>query len=143
MKIQKFNNFLNEKVEEYDFGFKTVIGSSTVDYNNPTEDIVDTSKEQYITAGDLNMEWEMDFDNRKYGINSMGVIVHKITGYYTLVTPAETGRDEEDEKEFLYTKDSKDWEAECDFAGEFKFGYGINPQNIEIDFKTKKIFVTF
>lgn len=143
MKIKTYNNyFLNEKIEEYDFGFKTVLDSKSVDYINE-DSVIDKSKEQYIDSGDLTIDWEMDFDNRKYGINSMGIIVHKVHGYYTLVTPSENGKDLEEEIEFSFdNKESKDWDTQCD-AGKFKFGHGLNPQNIEIDFKTKKIVLQF
>jgi len=142
MKIKTYNNFLNEKIDEYDFGFKTVIDSKSVDYVNE-DSVIDKAKEQYIEPGDLNIEWEMDFDNRKYGINSMGVIVHKVQGYYTIITPAEEGRDGEDETEFSFSKETKDWDTHCEFLGQFEFGDGINPQSIEIDFKSKKITIQF
>jgi hypothetical protein len=138
--IKKFNNFLNEKIEQYDFGFTSEVESRDVDFVNE-ESLLDKSKEQYIDAGKLTVVWEMDFDNRKSGINSISPIIHKIYGVYTIVTPAEEGSDDEDEKDFVYERDSKDWEAMCE--GELKFGYGIYPQSVEIDFKAKKINVIF
>jgi len=141
MGIKRYSDFVNvnEKVEQYDFEFHTVVVAKNIDFDNEP---VDNSKEQYIEKGDLTIHWIMDFDNRKYGINSMAPVIKKISGFYTLVTPQEQGRDIEDEVEILMDEKS-DWKFENDFQSEFKFGYSIVPGSIEIDFKDKTIKILY
>jgi hypothetical protein len=135
MKI--FSDYINEKIEEFDFGFTTLVEAKDVDFDSyPGE------KEQYVDSGDLKVEWEMDFDNRKFGINSMAPIIKSISGTYTVVTPADEGPDTEEEKEFSATKDS-DWEFVCELQSEVKFGHGIMPESITIDLKANKINIIF
>ena len=83
----------------------------------------------------------MDFDNRKFGINSMAPVINKIVGSFTLVTPTE-GPDEEEVKEFSALKDS-DWEFVCEFQKEYSFGNSISPESITVDFKENKITIVF
>lgn len=139
--IKKYQDyFLNEKVEQYDFGFTSEVEATNVDFVNE-QSVIDSSKEQYIDSGKFTVEWEMDFDNRRSGINSISPMIHKIYGIYTVVTPADEGRDDEQDVDFVYERDFKDWNASTE--GELKFGSGIYPQTIEIDFKNKKINITF
>jgi hypothetical protein len=140
MKIHRYKNFLAESAN--DFSFKSVINARDVDYNM-TDDMLDKAQEQYVDALDLNIDWEMDFDIRQSGLNSVGVVINKIYGNYTVVTPAEEGRDGEDEKELVIERNSKDWDVQTQYEGDFEFGNSFYPQSIEIDFKTKKVFVKF
>src|ERR1035437_6889318 len=136
MKI--FFDYINEKSDTYDFGFNTLVEAKNVDFDSyPTEG------EQYIDAGDLKVEWEMYFDNRKFGINSMAPVIRSITGNYTVVTPADEGQDGEEEKEFSYKSIQSDFQVECELQSEVKFGHGIMPESITIDFKANKITVIF
>lgn len=138
MGIKRYNDFVNEKVEQYNFEFNTIIVAKDVDLSIQ----LDQSKEQYIDTGDLTIHWEMDFDNRKYGINSIGPVVRKITGVYTLVTPQEQGKDIEDEIE-ISIDDKSDWKIENEFKREFTFGSSIVPGSIEIDYKNKTITILY
>ena len=136
MNIKRYNTFLNEQSAEYDFGFSSVIESKNVDYHNfPVEG------EQYIDSGDLIIDWEMDFDNRKNGINSMAPIIKHIKASYTLVTPTE-GKDKEEENSFEANKDS-DWDIVCEFKSDYQFGYSIMPESVTVDYKDQKILVQF
>lgn len=136
MKI--FKDYINEKSEEYDFGFNSLVEAKNVDF-----DAYPTEGEQYVDAGDLKVEWEMDFDNRKFGINSMAPVIRNIKGTYTVVTPAEEGPDGEEEKEFSYDSIQSDFQCVCELQSEIKFGHGIMPESITIDFKDNKITILF
>jgi hypothetical protein len=137
MKIKKYAEHVNEKVDSYDFEFTTKIDAKQVDIT-----IVNTTADQYVDAGDFSIHWEMDFDNRKSGINSMSPIIMDITGTYTVTTP---GEDEDDVKqeEFTYKSAQSDWQAVPEINNAIQFGYAIAPDNIEVDFKSKKITVIF
>ena len=135
--INKFKK-LNESIEQYDFGFTTLINSSDVSYYN--EDvIIDKSKEQYIETNNLNINWEMDFDNRKYGINSMAPVIKKISGYYTVITQNE---DDTDETETEFQPVLSEWTITTEI-GNFEFSHTIMPNSIEINFKEKTINIQF
>lgn len=134
MSIKKYNEYLNEKVEQYDFGFTTVIQSKDVDfYYFPSEE------DQTVTTGDLTLEWEMDFDNRKYGINSIAPVIKKITGHFMVI------KDEhEDEKEFnVDPNEEAGWDITCEIGNDFTFGSALVPRTLEADFKANKITVYF
>lgn len=129
-RIYSYKGFLNEGMN--DMSFKTVIDQRDVDISNaPVEG------EQYINAGDMTVEWELDIDARDYGIKSLGVAVRKVYGVYNLVTPTED-KDEEQEVEFA---SDKDWELNSEYESEFSMGSMFSPNAVEIDFKTKKITV--
>lgn len=140
MKIKRFSE-LNEKAEMYDFGFTSKMERRDVSYYGE-DTVVDKAREQYIDAGDLTIEWEMDFDNRKSGINSIAPLIHRVSGYYTVVTPSDD-KDGEEDVEFNIGKDDEKWEMSSVFTGSFEFGSSMYPKDIEIDFKTKKITVNF
>lgn len=139
MRIKLFGQHINEAVEQYDFGFTTIVESKKVELHAP----VDDSKDQYVNSGDLSIEWEMDFDNRKFGINSIAPIIKKITGTYVVVTPTDDD-DIEEEKEFLFDKENmKDWKVECEFNSEFKFGHPMIPDSIFVDAIHKEMSIGF
>lgn len=140
MRIKRFTE-LNEKAEIYDFGFTSEVQRRDVSYYGE-DAVVDKSKDQYIDANDLTIVWEMDFDNRKSGINSMAPVIHRVSGYYTVVTPADD-KDGENEVEFNILKDDGEWEMNGVLSSEFKFGGSMYPNDIEIDFKKKTITVNF
>jgi hypothetical protein len=136
MKIKRFETYsLNEKAEEYDFEFITQVDNNNTDFED-----VELNGEQYVTPGALTVNWFMDFDNRKFGINSMAPVVTKIVGTYSVVTPTD-GEDIEETVEFV--ADKKDWEFICELQTEFKFGDGISVASVGVDLKSKKISVQF
>ena len=146
-KIRSYSSFLNEKVEEYDFGFTTIIEGNSVSYYGE-DAVVDKSKDQYIgyikgKYGNYTIVWEMDFDNRTPGINSMSPIIHSVSGVYSLLTPKEEYPDLEEEIKFEVKNEDKEWEIKADLVSDFSFGYGFHPNDIEIDFKSKKITINF
>ena len=95
--------------------------------------------EQYVESGDLFIEWEMGFDNRKNGIISMFPIIKKITGYYNIITPT----NDEDLEEKVEVNFDKDYEFICELEKEYSFGTPIIPISLEIDLKSKKITIQF
>jgi len=140
MKIKRFTE-LNEKAEMYDFGFTSEVNRRDVSYYGE-DTVVDKSLQQYVDAGNLTIEWEMDFDNRKSGINSMAPVIHKIRGYYTVITPSDD-EDGEKEIEISISKDDSEWEMIGVLTRDFEFGSSMYPSDIEVDFKKKKITVNF
>lgn len=129
--IKKFNSFLNES-NTVD-NFKTKLGYRFTNlYNKPVEG------EQYVDPLDMTIEWKTNIYETKHGISSFNVEVVKVYGDYTITTPEE---DKDDVKEIEFTTD-KDWEFESEINN-FEFGSTVEPQEIDIDFKTKKIKVIF
>lgn len=135
MKIQKFIDYnLNEKLEQYDFNFNTKLNPAKIDIN------AKLVKEQYVEAGDMNVEWEMIFDNNKNGIINMHPEIKRVNGTYNIITP----NDDTDEKEEVIFDTKLDkWEFDTSSISKIEFGYNIFPTDIEIDFKTKKININF
>jgi len=135
--MKTFVDFINEKIEAVPtFGFTSLVPAQNVDF-----DSFPLTGEQYVDAGELTVYWEMDFDNRKNGINSMAPIINKISGNFNLITPADE-TDGEEEQDFIAEKDS-DWEFVCEFQKEYTFGSAIMPESITVDFKDNKITILF
>lgn len=136
-KIKRFGDYINESVAQYDFGFTTELDSRNVSYYNEPKNF----EYEYTNSGSLTINWEMDFDNRKTGINSMAPIINTIKGNYVLITPTDD-EEKETEVEFSYEKNKDEWNVKCE-VNKFSFGDSIAPIDIEIDFKTKDITVYF
>lgn len=127
-----------EKIEEYDFGFSTEIEPNDVSFVR--EKGIITKGEQFVNTGKFVIGWDMDFDNRKHGINSMAPVITAIRGTYTLITP--TDDKDIEEEATLFIEKGSDWKFECEI-NKFEFGDAISPSSIEFDFKDKKITIQF
>ena len=129
--IKNFNLFLNESNTADNF--KTKLGHRSVNlYSKPVKG------DQYLDPLDMTIEWKTNIQETKHGISSFTVEILNVHGYYTMTTPTED-EDLQDEIEF---KTDKEWEFETEINN-FEFGGTIEPQEIDIDFKTKKIKVVF
>ena len=130
--IKKFGQYLNENIA--DSKYKTVLMPAGVDIRNyPVEE------DQFVNAGNITVEWDLDLDSRSNGINSLGVSVSSIRGEFTLVTPGD-----KDDVEEAIQFDSKDFSVDSELTSELNaFGYPLRPNSIEIDFKTKTAKVLF
>lgn len=131
-RINLFEDFrLNESKG---FDFKTKISDKDVDLLN----LYDSKLDKELSLSDnWNIEWEMQFDLREFGIKSISPIIKKIVGSYTIIT-ADTN---EEEFQFDSTKDK--WEIETNMSSEFDLGNSLYPDSIEVDFKNKQITVFF
>ena len=133
MKIKHYNSFLNETTPR-EFSFVTVLSKSDiVEYWN-----VEKEKDDDVEQGETTIEWELDFDNRKAGLNSLGVIIKKVKGFYVV-----SGDEKEDQKDFEIKADDDKWDLKAEYEGDFRFGSSLYPTAAVIDFKAKKVTVAF
>ena len=120
----------------FDDTFTTIVKANEVDirdYNLPNED-------SYIDSDDMSIEWFLDTELRRTGVNTILPTITRVSGSFTITTPSDDGNDAESQVNFDQ-KHTDDWIFETE--GEIKFGSGIYPQSIEIIFNEKKIIVSF
>lgn len=128
MKIKHYDKFMNENVPG-EFSYSTTLTSQEVDLYN-----VEKGEDDEIEVGNTIVDWELDLDQRKTGINSIGVSINRVRGSYTLNGDVD--------KDFDSKGDDK-WHMTAEYSGEFKFGGSLYPLSAEIDFSAKKITVEF
>ncbi len=105
--------------------FATVIAHKSVSvYNHPKEKEVDD-----ITLSAFNVYWDIEIDEREWGIKNFDVTIHSVRGYLFLEKHGDT-------TEEVFT--SEGWKIK----NEIKIEGTIVPVSIEIDYKTETITVS-
>ena len=120
----------------FDDTFTTGVKFPDVDirgYNLPSED-------SYIDVNDMSVEWFLDLEMKRSGVNTISPVITRVYGSFIIRTPSDNEDDTDTEIDFDQ-KHTDDWIFETE--GEIKFGSGIYPQSIEIIFNEKKIIVSF
>ena len=144
--LKHINESLPASIQEW-FTFVTDITKNDVSFSKGSLPIIDgkvIDPDADLEAGNFHIEWEVDFDLRKWGIENLAPYFKRCWGTYTIVTPTEHN-DVTEEIEFDTNKPESEWKMQLDKYGdnEFKFNVSIAPQEIELDFAEKTVIVKF
>ena len=130
--------------------FITKIIPSNIDFYGWEKDY----KENCDIEGQGYVEWEFYVEYRSYGVKSISVYATNVEINYTISRWMDDGDDfdfnrEAPLKPYIETSgiDTKlpsfdKWELESN-SDEIEFGHCIEPQNVEVDFDSKVITITF
>lgn len=134
MKIKHYDKFMNEEAPG-DFVYTTTLTRQEVNLSN-----VEKGDDDDIDIGNTIIDWELDLDQRKAGINSFGVMIKRVRGSYTINGAVADFKD--GDRDFD-TKGDEKWHMEAEYNGDFEFGGSLYPNSAEIDLAAKKITVAF
>ena len=116
--------------------FRTKIIPSNIDFNGWEKDY----KENCDIEGEGYVEWEFYVEYRTWGVKNISVYATNVWIDYTINKWMDEGDDIVEEYSLNSEKDN--WELETN-SDELEFGHCIEPQNVEVDFDTKTITITF
>lgn len=140
--IKNFDNFLNENIGSGEnYNFSTYIKNMYVDINfieycDEFKEL-NISKETYsIDEKDFVIEWSLILDIRKYGVKDISLYIKSVRGRFIV----EEWMEDRDDKQHQIDFDSDI--NDFDIVSEVEITSAISPENIEIDFKNKKIIIT-
>jgi len=127
--MKKFSQFINESVISSDYNFKTDVKDVTV-YG--LEEFL--SKEDVdISTSDAKVTWILQPDMREDRIKSMDLGVMRVECQIEI----------DDGEQYIYfdtnSPEFKDWEIDSQI--EFEKDGGVCPDDVEIDYRSKKVII--
>jgi len=116
--------------------FRTKIIPSNIDFYGWEKDY----KENCDIEGEGYVDWEFYVEYRSWGVKNISVYATKVEIDYNI----NKWQDEGDDivEEFSIDTIMPNWEVETN-SDELEFGHSIEPVNVEVDFDTKIITITF
>ncbi len=141
--IKNYNNFLNEIIigGNKDYSFSTNIKNLDVDINyieywDEFKKLSVSKENNSIYEKDFIIEWSILIETKEYGVKNIFLDIKNVRGEFIV---EEWSEDEDD----IYHNMSFDSnEADFEIVSEVEIKNSIYPNNIEIDFKNKKIILT-
>ena len=120
--------------------FRTKIIPSNIDFWRYKEDVI---KHNYDIEGEGYVEWEFYVEYRSWGIKNISAYATNVQIDYTISRWMDEGDDIVEEYSIDTTLPLFDeWEIETN-TDELEFGHCIEPQNVEVDFQSKILTITF
>ena len=104
-------------------GHHVTIYNKSIDYNHD------------IYAA-MTIEWQFYTEMREWGVKSIGVFATAIYGDVTITNY------DNDDKQIEFTFDDKGWKIE-NITDDLNLTTSITPQDVEIDYETKTVTITF
>jgi len=105
--------------------------------------VVGDSPDSPITDGEFYISWDIYLDYRSWGLKTIMVSIHSITGCFFGEKLVETtnldGSIEQNYVEFEKEFDQKDWKIETDFDENLP----IYPNSLSFDLRYKQVIVEF
>ncbi len=142
---------LFEVIAQIDNSFKPSLNETTDDdwtffSRDVVVDDIDGFKEKFYPQAEyidaysqkINVTWHIVPEIRDYGIKSMSILVDKISGYiyYTVAFP------DKDDEENQIDVEKYQWEFDVEM-GDLKFGDGVYPTGVQLDFQKMKCIIIF
>jgi len=144
---------LFEVIAQIDNSFKQSLNETTDDdwtffSRNVEIDDMDGFKEKFYPQAEyvdaygqkVDVTWHIIPEIRDFGIKDMSILVDKISGYiyYTVTFPDENREDEEGQIDV----GKYQWEFDVEMEN-LKFGDGVYPTSVRLDFQTMKCIAIF
>ena len=130
-------SILNKKAEQFVTDMK---GPQIDDMGFDKWEKIDRSKlnnrDLAFGGARLSVKWSADIEMRSWGIKSVIPVVHNVSG---TITAEYMGDDDDIEDDIIFDSDKDGFKIESEV--EWSDGTLV-PNNVEIDFATKKIIVT-
>ena len=139
--ISKFDNFIlneNSNLNSSDLKFTTPLKNSFTEYYLKNSDFALSNNipdsDYTIESSHFMILWELSLDAREYGIKDLCIIIRKVIGTITFEIWGE-----DDKKDLTIDFDSE--KLGYEIISNIEISSVIAPDDIEIDFKRKKITI--